>query len=270
MPALARSRDQEIAIVRIRQWVVERLGIHYPDHKLCVLESKLSELCRELQVDSLSQLSDKIHCEGSGVQSRVAHAVSTNHTGFFREPATFSRFSKEVLPSLSSESEVRIWSAASSTGEEAYTVAMVVLGTMGLEWARSRCRILATDLSRDVIASAQKGLYRSIESVPSAERSNYFVPSNGVFKVCHDVRELCLFRTLNLVGNNWPFRQRFQVVFCRNILYYFKPDSQARVLRRMHAACATGGWLVTSVTESIRGLDVPWRSVGAGIYRKDI
>lgn len=109
MLASVDNKNLQTAIVQIQTWVLERLGIDYPEHKLGVLESKLSSLCRELKIESLEQLSLRLCDPGSDIQARVAHAVSTNHTAFFREPETFRRLAKEVLPAFQSASSVRVF-----------------------------------------------------------------------------------------------------------------------------------------------------------------
>lgn len=268
MLASAEDVGRSPAIVQIQQWVLERLGIDYPEHKLGVLESKLAGLCRELNIDSLEQLSLRLRSSGSDIHAKVAHAVSTNHTGFFREPETFQRLRKEVLPTLQESSAVRVWSAAASTGEEAYTLAIVASNTLGPDWIRNRLHILGTDISGPVIQSAEQGYYNKLDGVSAADQSLYFTSTTSGYRVRDSLRKLCMFRRLNLAKPAWPFRRQFQIIFCRNILYYFKPEHQADVLRQMYASCVPGGWLVTSVTESIRGLDVPWTPAGSGFYRK--
>lgn len=256
------------AIVEIQRWVLDRLGIDYPEHKLGVLESKLSGLCRELQIDSLDQLRLRLRSAGSDIQARVAHAVSTNHTFFFREPETFERLGKEVLPTLQTSNDVRVWSAASSTGEEAYSLAIVASNTLGPQWASDRLNILGTDISSPVIQTAETGVYTNLNGVSASDQLQYFHRRDASYAATNSLKQLCMFRRLNLFKSNWPFRRQFQIILCRNVLYYFSLANQADVLRQMHAHCAPGGWLVTSVTESIRGLDVPWNSVGSGFYRK--
>lgn len=145
---------------------------------------------------------------------------------------------------------------------------MVASNTLGSQWARDHLNILGTDISGPVIISAEQAKYKSLEGVSALDQSQYFSRINNFYLVRETLRKLCMFRRLNLSKPTWPFQQQFQIIFCRNILYYFKPEHQAEVLRKMHANCAPGGWLVTSVTESIRGLDVPWVSAGSGFYWK--
>jgi chemotaxis protein methyltransferase CheR len=264
IPVLADPVDP---LVAISGWVHKNLGIYYPEHKLSLLEGRLVQLCSARRLATMSELYQALLLSpSSGIALELAHAVSTNHTRFFREVETFRFFIKSILPST--KGHFRVWSAAASTGEESYTLAMMVVQTLGLRTAEERCAILGTDISAEVIKVAEAGCYRQADGVPPEYQSYLVSHSRGV-AVHPGVKRLCLFRRLNLLKKPWPFRQQFQVILSRNVLYYFDAKQQEELLCRYHEHTSPGGFLLTSVTESLRGLNTPWKMLEPGIYRKE-
>ncbi len=257
---------------RIRSWLHNRCGIYYPDRKKELLANRLSRVRERFGLRSLDDLA--ILVEGGGspdVQLAVMHAASTNHTYFCREPQVLHFFRDRILSSLSQLEEIRIWSAAASSGDEAYSIAIYAAELLGREQATRRVAILGTDISSPVIARAETGIYGAhhLELVPTDLLERYFVPlGSGHYQVAEDIRRMCTFRRLNLKARPFPFRRGFHVVFCRNVLYYFDRDHQQQTLEALHGVTESGGWLLTSVTESVRDLATSWVPVGGGIYRK--
>lgn len=268
--SLDRSLGLEVAVDPLRaiqKWVHVHLGIFYPEHKLCMLEGRLLGLCRKAQIPTIQELHQTLVLSPkSGIALDLAHAVSTNHTAFFREVETFDYFMSSIVPNINGP--FRIWSAAASTGEESYTLAMLLVQALGLSQAQERVSILGTDISAEVIGTAEAACYNQIDGIPEAYRA-YLVAHRGGFAIHPGVRRLCMFRRLNLLRQPWPFKQQFQVVFSRNVLYYFDTAQQEQLLQRFYTQTKPGGWLLTSVTESLRGLNVPWKMVRPGIYRKE-
>jgi chemotaxis protein methyltransferase CheR len=256
---------------RIRQWLQERAGIFYHDKKKYLLVYRLSSVCDQFGFSSLDELG---HCVESGTRSDVHLAVidaaTTNHTYFFREPQILNYFCKTILPDLPRE-DVRIWSAASSTGDEAYSIAILAAESRGREWAKQQLLILGTDISQSVITYAEAAVYNAshLERVPPRILEHYFEPvAFKQYQIAEDIRRMCLFRRLNLKHAPYPFRKHFHVVFCRNVLYYFDKQDQKEVLNALHEITAPGGWLLTSVTLSLRQLSSLWIPVTAGVYRR--
>ncbi len=256
----------------IRAWLNERYGIYYPPRKEDLLVHRLT---RVLDRYSLSSLEDLAQCietaQRSDIILAVLHAASTNHTYFFREPQVLDFFRDRILPQLAALPELRIWSAASSTGDEAYTAAILACETFGRMEAANRVRVLGTDISEPVIATAEAGLYSQthLEQTPNWIISKYFRPSGmGQSAITNDIRRMCMFRRLNLKAPFYPFQKHFHIVFCRNVLYYFEKHDQSLVLESIYDVTEAGGWLLTSVTEAVRDLGTRWTAVGGGIYRK--
>ncbi|MFY0682406.1 MAG: protein-glutamate O-methyltransferase CheR [Thalassovita sp.] len=263
--------DDNAGYERIRSWLGERCGISYPDHKADLLRQRLSRVTRSFKLVDLNDLAGTIsQGDRHDVELAVMHAASTNHTFFFREPEVLDVFAKNILPTLASREQIRIWSAAASTGDEAYTIAMLVAEHLGPEAVR-KLAILGTDISAPVVDRAEMGVFsrRQVAQMDHAIRRKY-MKATGIeqFQVNDDLRAACTFRRMNLKATPFPFSRQFQVVFCRNILYYFEPDDQAATLQALHDATEPGGYLITSVTEAVRDLCDAWKPVSTGVYRR--
>ncbi len=273
MADLALSVDyDDAAYERIRAWLNNRCGIYYTEKKTELLSQRLARVIERLGLGSLENLALALENDLEGdIELAVVDAASTNHTFFFREPQVLDYFANAILPALTHKAELRIWSAASSTGDEAYTLAMLAAEALGPTQAASSVSILGTDISAPVIQQAESAVYgrAHLEHTPEHYLKRYFDPiGDDEFKVCEPIRRMCTFRRLNLKARPLPFRRPFDVVFCRNVLYYFDRAHQRRTLEALYDVTERGGWLLTSVTESVRDLDTRWTWVGGGIYRK--
>jgi len=259
------------ALAQIRDWLSSRCGIFYPAHKDALLRQRLARVARSFDYADLAGLAVGMFTEGrTDVQLAVMHAASTNHTYFFREPEVLKTFSDMILPDLAQHRDIRIWSAACSTGDEAYTIAILAAEKLGRE-ALDRVRILGTDISEPVVARAELGVFpaRQFAQTDPFIVQRYFQPTGiDQYLVRDPIRATCTFRRMNLKARSYPFSKPFHAVFCRNILYYFEKADQLATLEAIHDATEPGGWLITSVTESIRDLGSRWHPVATGIYRK--
>lgn len=256
----------------IRSWLNLRCGITYPDRKKDLLRHRLSRVMSRFGYADLNDLAARLEGEeGHELQLAVLHAALTNHTFFFREPQVLDFFRDRILPALAGRDHLRFWSAASSSGDEAYTLAIIAAETFGRNGLGSRVAILGTDISEPVVARAETAIYGQshLEQVSSGILRRYFTPV-GIeqHRVTEDIRAICTFRRMNLKATPYPFRKPFQVVFCRNVLYYFDRPHQIAALEAIHDATEPGGWLLTSVTEAIRDLGTRWQAVASGVYRK--
>lgn len=263
--------SDEKAYQGIRRWLNERSGIFYGEKKKQLLMHRLQRVCERYGFSGLPELE---HCVAGGrrgeVLSAVMSAATTNHTYFFREPQVLNYFSTTILPGLPQKS-VRLWSAAASTGDEAYSLAILAAESRGRAEACRHVAILGTDISAPVIAQAESGLYGGshLEQTPKRLVERYFEPA-GIeqYRVAGDIRRMCTFRRLNLKVRPYPFQKTFHVVFCRNVLYYFDKAHQRSTVEALYDATEPGGWLITSVTVSLRDLNSRWLPVSSGIYRK--
>lgn len=263
----------QIGFERLRGWLVETSGITYPPSKSDLLRQRMGRVLRRFGYADLNELAGELHPRGAReVQLAVMHAASINHTYFFREADVLNTFLDLALPTLSGRSEFRFWSAACSTGEEAYTLAMMLARRLG-PGALNRARILGTDISGPVVERAELAVFpkSQLAKTDPALVSRWFEPTGiDQYRARSELRSACTFRRMNLKAVPYPFSQPFQAVFCRNILYYFDRADQAATVRAIYDQVEPGGWLVTSVTESIRDLGSLWEPVAAGIYRRPL
>lgn len=261
----------EFEYQRIGNWLQDRCGMVFPEKKRELLIHRMQSVCERYKIRDLNTLADQLVMgTDSELIYAVIHAASTNHTYFFREPQVLNYFQDHILPNLPAE-EVRIWSAAASSGDEAYTLAIIAAEKRGMSWAKRRLAILGTDISDVVIAEAERAVYSSlhIDKMPTTILPSYFdLVANDQYQVKADIRQLCTFRRLNLKNHPYPFQRNFHVVFCRNVLYYFDKQQQKEIIEAIYDITEPGGWLLTSVTVSLRGLESRWQMIDSGIYRK--
>ncbi len=254
----------------IRDWLSQRCGMSYPDKKRDLLIQRLNRVLTRFAFADLEILAEQLmNDEAVEVQLAVIHAASTNHTFFFREPQVLSFFRDHILASLG-QTGLRVWSAASSSGDEAYTLAIMATEMFG-PLAASRVVILGTDISVPAITGAEAAIYgpSHLEQVPPGILERYFTPTGmGQYQVVPAIRRMCMFRRLNLKAAPYPFRKGFHAVFCRNVLYYFERAHQVQILEQLYDATEPGGWLLTSVTEVVRDLRTRWEPVTSGVYRR--
>ncbi|WP_194096973.1 CheR family methyltransferase [Marivivens aquimaris] len=265
--------NEEAGFEQIRSWLGQRCGIHYTDQKKDLLLQRLNRVQRAFNIERLAEMSRRLGDSAEhDLQLAVMHAASTNHTYFFREMDVLDKFRDMILPKLAKRQDIRIWSAACSTGDEAYTLAIIIAEALGMDALR-RVSILGTDISAPVVERAEAGIFgqRQLEQVPPGLLNKYFTPVGmGQYQVNDAIRSRCTFRRLNLKTQPYPFKQPFQVVFCRNILYYFDVADQKATINAIYDVTEPDGFLITSVTESVRELSNRWENVATSISRKPL
>jgi chemotaxis protein methyltransferase CheR len=257
---------------RLCRWLNTHCGIYYPEAKRDLITQRLNRVLDRFQLSGLEELADHVdNGEPRDLVLAVMHAASTNHTYFFREPEVLDFFRQTILPAFSQRNTIRIWSAAASTGDEAYTIAIIAAELWGREQARRRVAILGTDISEPVIAHAEKGVYGSVHLDHTSDdivRRYFKECGDQLYSISDEIRTICTFRRLNLRAIPYPFKGQFDIVFCRNVLYYFDREHQRLVLDAIYDVTEPGGWLLTSVTEAVRDLGTRWTPVAGGIHRR--
>ncbi len=256
---------------RVCGWLREQCGMDYRANKRDLLEHRMRRICEQAHLGSMHELAERLE-RGSdpALSLAVLHGASTNHTYFYREPQVLDAFARLVLPSLP-RGELRIWSAAASSGDEAYTLAMIAAEVLGPEIARASLSILGTDISAVMIEAAEQAVYPQarLSGLPRGLRERYLRDlGDGQLRVVAPLREMCTFRRLNLKVRPLPFQRSFHVVFCRNVLYYFDREQQRATVEAIYEVTEPGGWLLTSVTEPLRDLGTRWIAIQGGVYRK--
>ena len=239
---------------RIRDLIRSACGINMAPGKDGLLKSRLTGRLRHLALGDFAEYLEFLERDTSGCErERLIDAVTTNQTSFFREPPHFEFLGRE-LAHWSLRRPLRIWSAGCSTGQEPYSIAMLIRDVLP-ESSQRFVRILATDVSGSVLARARQAVYTDAElqGVPH-HALRHFVPVAGgvarAFRVADDVRRLVKTASLNLIGP-WPMRGSFDFVFCRNVLMYFDEPTRQNIIRRFWEITAEGGFLLIGHTEGI-------------------
>lgn len=228
---------------RFSDLIYQLSGIKLGEGKRQLLATRLGKRLRACQIDDFSAYCDFINSQQG--QQELVHmidVVSTNKTSFFRESAHFRFLQSRVLPQLKSP-RLRIWSAACSSGEEPYSIAMTLSQALP-DWQQWDLKLLATDISTQILDKARMGIYTQVEGIPAALLRTCFLKGQGHWKghylVRDELKEPIRFRYLNLMGP-FPFQSRFDVIFCRNVMIYFDKTTQARLVARLAECLHLGG-----------------------------
>lgn len=260
--------------------VYETAGIHLHEGKKSLLQARLNKRLRATGIKTYKEYYKYIQ-DNPGEFINFLDAISTNLTYFFREPQHFEFLSKVALPEIISrkqdrgERRLRMWSAACSTGEEPYSMAMCTLeyleeNTPGVRWD---FKILATDISTKVLQVAIRGQYSEerVSKVPPHLRNRFFrkviVDGEKVYDVLPELKQIVAFRRLNL-KEPYPFKGPFEVIFCRNVMIYFDKPTQQEILARMVSYLAEGGYFFVGHSESLAGLKHDLKYVKPAVYQK--
>ncbi len=263
-----------------RKLVYEQAGINLGPNKAQLVRTRLARRLRELGCESFSEYYTIVTSDKSGQElCRLLDAISTNTTYLFREMHHFE-FMRKLLDTWLADAKwrnryptLRIWSAACSSGEEAYSIAMVLHERLEHERGVS-FKILGTDISTRMLARAQQAIYslEQVKNVPPALRSRYLrtVQHNGkkAVQVVPELRQKITWARFNLMAPTFPFRNPFQIIFCRNVMIYFDRPTQEALVRKMHRHLIDGGYLFVGHSESLTNIDHPFEQVEPAIYRR--
>jgi chemotaxis protein methyltransferase CheR len=266
------------AFHKLGAFIQEESGIKMPDVKKTMLQSRLQKRLRALGMSSM-----KDYCEwvlgpdGGGEIVHMIDVVTTNKTDFFREPGHFEFLTRNALPQFPDCGRMgrpfRVWSAGCSSGEEPYTLAMV-LSEYALSCPGFTFDITATDLSTAVLDKAKTAIYVKdlIEPVPFELRRKYLMhnknPEKPLYRIVPELRDRVRFGQLNFMHKSWKFKNPFDVIFCRNVIIYFDRETQQTLLNRFVDNLASGGFLFLGHSETLNGLDLPLTIAAPTVYRK--
>ncbi len=265
--------DKEFRL--LSDYIRDFCGINLKEEKKTLLVGRLSNILTEMGIADFSEYYARICKDKSGVEvSKLVDKITTNHTYFMREAQHFQFFTEEVLPFLESNvstKDLRIWCAASSSGEEPYTLAILLeeyFAERGLMWDK---RVLATDLSLNALSKARSGIYpvQSIETMPKTWQLKYFQKiSPDSVKVNANIQKEVIFRRFNLLEETFPFKKKFHTIFCRNVMIYFDNDVKEELINKMYDSLEYGGYLFIGHSESLNREKTKFRYIKPAVYRK--
>ncbi len=257
----------------IRDLVAEQTGIALSDAKSHMVYSRLSRRLRSLNIPTFAQYCDYLNNDSSGELVHFVNALTTNLTAFFRENHHFEFLAKTLLPNLfatKASKRIRIWSAGCSTGEEPYSLAMVLRENLPRNGVWD-VKILATDLDSNVVAKASSGIYEEhrLNGVSPQRMKRFFTKNRHTnqVKVKSEVRELIIFKQLNLM-HEWPMKGPFDFIFCRNVVIYFNKDTQKTLFQRFADLTVDNGYLFIGHSESLFNVSDQYQLVGNTIYQR--
>ena len=277
-PAVVRDMT-ETEFHRFGDYIQERCGIKMPLSKKTMLQTRLHKRLRMRNFTSFTQYADYVFGGKDGGEElcHMIDAVTTNKTDFFREPRHFDILRERILTPDSDHGAqrlsrpMRFWSAGCSTGEEPYTLAMV-LAEHALTHRAFQYAILATDISTRVLNAAVQAVYaeEKVAPVPMALRKKYLLKSreHPLVRVVPELRARVTFRRLNFMDASYPIRELFDVAFCRNVIIYFDRPTQEAIVGRICRHIVPGGYLFMGHSETLSGMRLPLEPVASTVYRK--
>jgi chemotaxis protein methyltransferase CheR len=248
----------------LRRLLKERSGLDLSSDKQYLVESRLLPLARRVGVAGITELVQKMKSGAEQLISQVVEAMTTNETFFFRDKIPFDHLRDSILPELArsraARHSIRVWSAACSTGQEPYSIAMC-LREFGPALSGWRNEIVATDLSQEVLEKSKAGLYSQFEvqrGLPIQLLVKYFNQLGEFWQLSADIRGMVQHRQLNLL-QDFSHLGKFDVIFCRNVLIYFDQETKTTIFERMARMLEPDGYLMLGAAESVVGITDAFR-----------
>jgi chemotaxis protein methyltransferase CheR len=276
---LATMKDREFQ--RLSTLIYAEAGIKMPPAKKTMLEARLQKRIKKIGQPSFEAYTDYLF-SSEGRSAELIHlidAVTTNKTDFFREPAHFEFLVKQAIPSLSTNriynqlNPLRVWSAGCSTGEEPYTISMVLAEYAAVQHG-FRFTITASDICTQVLQKAMAGIYAEerTDTIPLHMKKKYLLKSRdrsrSLIRIIPDLRGTVQFKRINFMEDQFDITGQLDIIFCRNVVIYFDRDTQETLMRKFYKLLRPGGFLFIGHSETLNGIDVPFKSVASTIYRK--
>lgn len=277
LPATLRDREFQ----RFSSFIYDNVGIKMPPAKKTMLEARLQKRLKALRIATFEEYGDYVF-SAEGRDSELVHlidVVTTNKTDFFREPAHFDFLVKSALPSILEDrgdtlrNPVKVWSAGCSTGEEPYTLSMVLS-----EFAQAnpgfRAVITASDISTQVLRTARAGVYpeERVDPIPLNLKKKYLLrsrdKSKSLVRIAPALRSMVSFQRINFMDDDFGLSDKMDIIFCRNVVIYFDKPTQQVLMRKFHRQLRPGGYLFIGHSETLSGLDVDFRAVASTVYKK--
>lgn len=260
--------------IELVQFIKQNFGINLTQKKALVL----GRLHNYIEQNGFASFSDYFHYivnDSSGKAGTILlNKLTTNHTYFMREPQHFNYLEQVALPAFTKGmgKDLRIWSAGCSTGEEPYTLAMVIDSFFGAAKCQWDTKILATDISTAVLERGQRGIYPNsqLNSLPGCWQTKYFSKIDDEYStISEKIRKEVIFRRFNLMNAIFPFKKKFHLIFCRNVMIYFDADTKRNLVNRFYNHMESGGYLFIGHSEALNRHETKYVFVAPAIYRKE-
>ena len=267
----------------LRDFVYQHSRINLGPDKQELVSARLGKRLRATGLATITDYCDLLRTPaGTEELGNLIDAISTNHTYFFREEGHFVALKDIILPDLLQRREkekwsaLRVWSAASSSGEEAYSIAMALeeyFSAKPITWPR---QIEATDISSRILAKAEAGIYaaETVSRMSPAMVKTYFQTGygeqTGLYRIKPTIRSMVRFSRLNLLEGQPPFNEPFQIIFCRNVMIYFDRATQEELIKRLRSRLVPGGYLMVGHSESLTGINHGLKMIRPATYQNPL
>ncbi len=255
-----------------------QFGIKLSDEKRSLVMGRLTKVLATKGFETFSQYLDYLRADGGNeAVSELVDKITTNHTFFYREHEHFDFFVKETLPNITAAlkasgcHDLRIWCAGCATGEEPYTLVMLMREFFGTAYGQWNAGLLATDISSRALGVATAGVYTAdrLEKLPAALKHKYFIKDGpDQWRVKDEIKAEITFRRFNLMNESFPFKKPFHVIFCRNVMIYFDMHTRDALVERFHACTADGGYFFIGHSETLGRSHNLFTYLKPAVYRK--
>lgn len=257
-------------------YIKTNYGLHFKNEKKALIAARLDHVLTNMNMCSLPDYMHYLESDKTGQAiSTMLDKITTNYTFFMREAEHFYYFRDKVLPYLSKtvkNRDLRIWSAACSTGEEPYTLAMIMDEFFSLNKESWDTKILATDISRGVLDVAKAGIYskEKINNLPEKWEKRYFKPYDDEnYILSEKIRNEVIFSSINLMAGPFSFKRKMHAIFCRNVMIYFDNETKEKLIQRLYDITEPGGFLFIGHAEGLNRETTRYRYVMPAVYRKE-
>ncbi len=260
---------------KISSFITKHFGIKLPEAKKIMLQSRLQKRLRQLNIDSFEKYCEFIFNEGNEQEIiNMIDVVSTNKTDFFREPQHFTFLNNEVLPSIVHKKErINIWSAGCSSGEEPYTLA-IVLSEFLHKYTNYDFSIFGSDISVDILQKAINAIYKEekVAEIHIELKKKYLLKSkdriNPTVRIISELRNKIKFERVNLMDNEYNVDEAFDIIFCRNVLIYFDRVNQEKIINKLCKYLIKDGYFFIGHSESLLRMNLPLKQIKPTIFQK--
>lgn len=267
---------KEKEFIELASFVKSHYGVDLFEKKL-LIQGRLQTILTERNFNNFSQYYNYVIGDKTGKAiTQLLNKVTTNYTFFMREPQHFNFFKNTILPNLVKDYKtsynMRIWSAGCSSGEEAYTLAMIISDFFGINKGNWDTKILATDISQAVLNTAIDGIYSNIqlEHIKDEWKKKYFKKYDDTkVELVDSIKKEIIFRRFNLMNDNFPFKNKFHVIFCRNVMIYFDSKTKEKLVNKFYDWTEDGGYLFIGHSESISFSNNGYKYILPSVYRKE-
>jgi chemotaxis protein methyltransferase CheR len=255
-----------------RQYIYNLCGIYFQDNKKYLLESRLQKRMNHIGIDCYDKYLEylKVGAQKANEQKYLFEAITINETYFFRNQPQLDALVSNIIPEIVSfksrfnNYKIRIWSAASSSGEEAYSIAIVLNELIKPKYPKVEFEIVGTDINQAVLETARSGIYRdySVRNAPAFYLKKYFKTNNGYFEVDTNLKKYVNFKVVNLFDDlTMKTMNNFDIIFCANVLIYFDVRSKMKVISKLYDSLNKGGYLFIGYSETLHGISKAFKLV---------